>query len=143
MDRDPTNHDGTRDPIFLLQGLRYTVFQLPDGISADGETYYVDDLDNVPDWVRELLDDDRTYVEDEASFERQLCKEYFGEYDTPCAIERWDVEGVYLTRDEAETFAKSHTYRYSRGWRVYCTPCDGALARILARADQRAVEKQH
>ena len=42
----------------------------------------------------------------------------------------WRTESVFLTRDEAESFARSRAYRWS-SWRVYCVPCEGALAQVL------------
>lgn len=42
----------------------------------------------------------------------------------------WRTESVFLTRDEAESYARSCEYRWS-SWRVYCVPCKGELAQVL------------
>lgn len=69
MNRDPSNYDITRDPIYLLQ--------------------------------------------------RKIGRN------------NWFTESVWLTRKEAEDFAKRHEYRWPRGWQVYCTCAEGELAKAL------------
>jgi hypothetical protein len=48
-----------------------------------------------------------------------------------CAVERWDTEGVWLDRGEAEAFGHAKHYRYQDGWRVYGMPAYGELAKLL------------
>lgn len=42
-----------------------------------------------------------------------------------------EVEGVWLSRQEAEAFARSHEYRWPGGWQVYGLPANGKLAELI------------
>lgn len=42
-----------------------------------------------------------------------------------------EVEGVWLSREEAEAFAKGHEYRWPGGWQVYGLPANGKLAELI------------
>ncbi len=53
--------------------------------------------------------------------------------DWPFVVIDWNTEHVFLTRDEAETFAKTKSHRWDK-WRVYCVPAEGQLARVLNQA---------
>ena len=58
--------------------------------------------------------------------------------------DRWHVEGVWFTREEAEQFAKAHAYRWGSDqfgpcWHVYCVPADGEMARLLKAVTIRAL----
>jgi hypothetical protein len=53
-------------------------------------------------------------------------------------ITAWRVEGVYLTREEAEAEGKRRSYYYGKkgqDWRVYCVCARGELAKLLISAD--------
>lgn len=43
----------------------------------------------------------------------------------------WRTEGVWLSREEAEAFAKATEYNFPNGWRVYGTCANGELAQLL------------
>ena len=48
----------------------------------------------------------------------------------------WDTDCVVATREEGDAKGKARPYEYGeqhKGWRVYCVPCDGDLARILVK----------
>ena len=49
--------------------------------------------------------------------------------------EEWITESVWLDRDEAEAFARSHAYNYHNGWQVYGVPSYGQLAALLKSQD--------
>ena len=56
--------------------------------------------------------------------------------------DRWHVEGVWFTREEAEQFAKAHAYRWGSDqfgpcWHVYCVPAEGEMARLLKTVTKR------
>lgn len=42
-----------------------------------------------------------------------------------------EVDGVWLSREEAESFAKRHEYRWPHGWQVYGIPANGKLADLI------------
>lgn len=55
---------------------------------------------------------------------------------------RWHVDSVWFTREEAEQFAASHAYRwgedkYGLCWQVYCVPANGDLAALLKTVTHR------
>jgi len=127
MDRDPTNNECTRDPIFLLQVGRRLWTQIPDGIETDGESMWVEDADDLPDWITPHIKDGA--VNETAEFWK-ACEDAENDHGWPLVYVEWRTESVFLTRDEAERYAKATEYRYEK-WRVYCIPCDGELARIL------------
>ncbi len=45
--------------------------------------------------------------------------------------EEWNVESVFLSREEGETFAKATAHRYPEGWQVYGVCAEGQLAKIV------------
>ena len=46
-------------------------------------------------------------------------------------VRHWDTERVFFSREEGEQYGKDNAYNYRKGWRVYCIPCDGVLAKVL------------
>lgn len=109
--------ESTRDPIFLLQGLGYTIldrerFQSAiDQFDPDGE----DHDREFSDWKFNLTD---TQIEELISSE--------------LLTSHWHTDSVWFTREEAEGYGRSHSYNYLK-WRVYCVCAEGALAKILAK----------
>ena len=61
--------------------------------------------------------------------------------DSEAGFIEWTTEAVYYTRAEAEAWGAAHGYRFADGWRVYCVPAKGALARILECADRAFVSE--
>lgn len=51
------------------------------------------------------------------------------------ATERWETEGVWLTREEAEAYGKRRSYNYPDGWQVYGICAEGSLAKLLEKSD--------
>lgn len=49
--------------------------------------------------------------------------------------ERWEVDSVWLDRDEAEAFRKAHLYRWKIS-QVYGVPTYGQLATLLQNQDK-------
>jgi hypothetical protein len=102
----------TRDVIFVFQRrrLRWTG-RLPDGYEFRDSFVF-------------LKGDGRVA-------EPQTLEAIYAAHGSEYAIETWDVESVWLDRDEAEAWAKAHEYNYRDGWRVYGMPADGELAKLL------------
>jgi hypothetical protein len=111
----------TRDVVFLLQRRRWLIIGYPEGYESDGEGIANQD------------DPEEPYLTG-----KQLSEMIHGDWDMPCAIEQWDTESVWLSREEATTFAESHVYNYSDGWRVYGIPSCGFLPEIIRVAETRA-----
>jgi len=128
MDRDPTNFECTRDPIFLLQIGYEQWVEYPDGVDSDGESLWVDDPAFVADWVKPFIDDEGDLQTTEEFW--KAAREQETGHGWPLLYTEWRTEGVFLTRAEAERWAKAHEYR-CYPWKVYCIPCDGELAKIL------------
>ncbi len=59
-------------------------------------------------------------------------------YCSSCEVV-WRTERVFLTREEGENFGKAKHYNYTEGWRVYCVPCAGQLAKLLHALNKEAV----
>ena len=129
MNRDPSNRECTRDPIFLLQAGRRKWTQIPDGMGYDGERMWVEDTSEVPEWMLPFLSEDGT-VDTTDGFWAFVEKES-NDHGWPFVTIDWNTESVFLTRDEAEAFAKAKSHRWDK-WRVYCVPCDGELATLLS-----------
>ena len=128
MNRDPQNRDCTRDPIYVLQiGVRQWT-QHPDGMGYDGESMWTEDEDLVENWIKPFLDEDGTI--DFTSEFWEIAENQPNDNEWPYVYIEWRTESVFLTRDEAESFAQKREYRWDK-WRVYCVPCEGELASIL------------
>ena len=120
--RERSAAEGTRDVIFLFQSRRWEIVAIPTGYSMeDGEVYRDRDQFNPG------FDTDHG----EQISGEELSKITQGEWDVPCALERWDTEGVFLTREEGETYGENHAYNFPDGWRVYGLPAMGELAQFL------------
>lgn len=119
--------EATRDPIFLFQRRRWLVVGCPDGYAFDADG----------DCVR--CDEDGEPLPDGEVLPRQKLAEHrSGEWDVPCAIEEWDTERVYLSREAAEAYGQARAYNYRDGWRVYCVCAEGALAGLLKQHGEAA-----
>ena len=116
----------TRDVIFLFQRRRWELHGLPDGYHTyDGGVYAGSD---------DPKDDDCDHSERDVliPLEKIHAEGWeFGDWDHPCVTERWDTEGVYLTREEGERHGNARGYRYSDGWRVYGVCAEGDLAELI------------
>lgn len=128
MNRDPQNYECTRDPIFLLMTGTRQWTKIPDGIELDGSCAYVTDEDLIDDWIDPYIDEDGC-VDLSEEFWKCAESEDNGEGWSYVHVE-WAVESVFLTRPEAEEFAKQREYRWEK-WKVYCVPCEGVLVQIL------------
>lgn len=106
----------TRNVIFLFQRRVYNRTGYPDD-------YLQDDDSNV-------YDPEDTEMEHPLTG-KQLNELCFGDFDTPCAIEEWHTENVFLSREEGEQWGKSHAYNYPDGWRVYGVCAIGELADLI------------
>lgn len=89
---------------------------------------WVEDEDDLPDWIKPYIAADGTV--DETPGFWQACENAENDHGWPMVYVEWRTESVFLTRDEAERYAKATEYRYEK-WRVYCISCDGELAKIL------------
>lgn len=105
----------TQDPIFLFQARRWLVIGVPDGYETDA------DCDVVHKETGEALT------------KQQLAEHVHGDYDVPCAIETWETEAVFLSRERGEAYGEACAHNYRDGWRVYCVPARGSLAHLLAK----------
>jgi len=54
---------------------------------------------------------------------------------TPCAVETWRTDKVFLTRRAAEDHGAAIDYRHPEGWRVYCVCCDKELADVIRESE--------
>lgn len=140
MNRDPLNKDCTRDPIYLLQIAERLWTKTPEGLESDGESFYATNVSTYPDeeptwevddWILPFLDAEGI-LETSESFYREA-ELHEGPDGWPMIYTVWRVETVFLTRKEAEDYAKARSYRWDK-WRVYCVPCEGTLAKILNEA---------
>lgn len=111
--------EATARPIFLLQVRRYQVLELPEGYECDDEG--------------NIFHEDDPLEEREPMPIREVAEHHFptsmGTF--PCAAESWETTRVFLTRQEAERWAKARHYRWPDGWRVYCVTCEGELAAAI------------
>ena len=125
--REMAGEEATKDPIYLLQRKFCNLVEEPPGYEAiDCENWNLVDRDACHDPDKELPE--------EASHEEIV------ELFPDCVVVSWDTESVWYSRDEAEDWGKSHAYRFTYGWRVFCVPCEGQLAKILA-ANETLVER--
>ena len=116
MNRKEIAHEeGTRDPIFL--------FQLP-RISFTEDGFY--NVEYNAD-IGELVEVGTEKVLDDYEMVKRGWANTF-----------WDTIGVYLTREEGETFGEVTSYRYGPNgknvdWRVYCIALEknSVLAEML------------
>jgi hypothetical protein len=123
----------TRDPIFLFQARRWVVFGVP-----DDDEWEFDDEGECVKWTDQ---DGRRMEQPSVLSPRDLAKRTFGEFDTPCALETWETERVYLSREEAESYGRARAYNYRDGWRVYCVCAEGALGALLREHGEAAWPK--
>lgn len=127
MNRDPNNFECTRDPIFLLQVGTRIWNDIPEGCSFEDEALIVTDPERVADWLRPFVEDGVVIESDSLWFAAESEETAF---DLPWVRTEWETRSVFLTRPEAEEYAKARSHHYKQ-WKVYCIPCDGELARIL------------
>lgn len=134
MNRDPQNREGQKDPIFLLQRRDYILTHCPDWLGYDGDSFWIDHscLGHVDTSNWNFLPNNDDEIDERKLFE-YLCD--YTDDDYTAAIETWHTESVWLTRYEAERFAKATEYRCQFGWRVYCISACGELAETLNKAE--------
>ena len=138
MNRDPNNFDITKDPIFILLTGRYCLTADIDGTGTDGESCWIDDIDEIEDWMLEF-----TYHDDDEGgppTNLNIGKEFYVEamkhdhckagIDVKWCEIKWEPERVFLTRQEGEDWAKRREYRWDC-WKVYCVCAEGELAKVL------------
>lgn len=124
--------EATRDVIFLFQVRELTwTGNLPIGYEMDNDGHEV--------W-KEGVDRENGQPTDLA--------EIFRNHGTEYAVESWRVIGVWLDRDEAESWGQTQQHNYGvkyknidspgRSWMVYGTPSEGSLAELLRGADKVA-----
>ena len=126
MNRDQSAlNEATAAPIFLFQYRRWIITGVPDGYDFfdDGIVAAVDDNS------KPQMTEEGDYAETLSA--EQLAQHVYGDWDVPCAIETWETDRVFLTRQEAEEYGKARSYNYRDGWRVYAVNCVGELAQAL------------
>lgn len=137
MNRDPENYDCTADPIYILFRRVWHWVRLPPGCGLDGDSVVVEDVGEFAEWASETGVGVRIDGDDELVMIPEVFKQYAARNDAEFGpyIESVDhAEAVYLKRGPAEDEAKrlnSRGYRDTEFW-VYCVPCKGKLASILA-----------
>jgi hypothetical protein len=130
-DRDRRCYDsGTRDAIFVFQAGRYIYTGTPDGYYHDGEGYIRGEPD-AQGCYRPAED-----AEDEAYLTNAQLAQMETDEGVPCALQIWETEAVYLSREEGEAYGNSRAYNYPDGWRVYCVPANGELGQLLRLGDR-------
>jgi hypothetical protein len=113
--------EATRDVIFLFQARCDVVTSYPPGVQYDGDGGF-----------ERVEDDDGNCLPEPEPVTVADIREMGDEY----TVDRWNTEGVWLDRDEAETYGNAHAYNYPDGWRVYGVPSYGQLAEMLRKAGQ-------
>ena len=134
--------EATRDVIFLLQVKRLNCISsdVPGIEINDCETFRVSDRDELPGWLLPVVQPGDDFADpgwiSTTDFIRAAANvEAEDIHGIRCVISSWDTESVWLDRDEAETFAKNHAYRWVDGWRIYGVCSEGALSKMLKRQD--------
>lgn len=108
--RDEIAHyEATRDPIFLLQRKNIIITNV-DSYHYNDDTEALCDQDNNEVTLQDIL-------------------------KRGDAVETWDTESVWLTREEATAYGERTEYHYLDGWRVYCVNAEGELAKFLKTYD--------
>lgn len=103
-----------RDVLFLFQLRTITWTDTPEGYEWDSDV------------MRKLPDNDNEDDPEEMDDEEML--------NRGSAVESWRTEGVYLSREEGESFGESKSYKYgekNKNWRVYCVPANGKLTDLI------------
>lgn len=129
--------EGTRDPIFLLEVSRTEVAQA----SFDNELYVENDYFKgggvflTPESYNDYEAMDFSDEEAAEEFWRN-CKTMDNEalMNHGLAIQYWDTDSVWLTREEAQQHAEKRSHHYGKEgiqWRVYCVCAEGELAKLL------------
>lgn len=113
--RDRCYAECTGKVIFVLRRKIYDIVALPDGYEYDS------DLETI------VSEDDP---------EKQLTNKELSEIASPtgygeCALSRWEIDSVWLSREEAEAYAKRKEYNFPDGWQVYGLCAGGELAELL------------
>lgn len=47
----------------------------------------------------------------------------------------WKTERVFGTEEEAYQWVQGRLHHYEDGWRTWCVPCEGSLAKLLREQD--------
>lgn len=124
--------EATKNVVFLFQGRRWIHTGMP-YCGTIGKEYGCDGegvcLGTVNGGLWEP-DEDADYLTNEQLSRMENID------DVPCAIETWETESVWMTREDAEKYGKSRSHNYRDGWRVYGVPCDGAMWAAIKAAEQ-------
>lgn len=141
MNRDPKGFDCTRDPIYLLQTREWVFTGLPRWLEFE-DSFFIRKkcADELPAEAASLFDADGVCNSDGSLM--RLLMETDNRHGVPFVLEKWRTESVWLTRDEAEDWAKRHEYRWPSGWRVYCVCSEGKLAKLLKDAPEEQESAQ-
>ncbi len=100
--------EATCDPIFLFQ---YKTFVMSEKADPENEGW---------EWADEYwIDADGEPVSNQTMVDRGYL------------VETWKTERVVGSRDEGDAYGERRSYDYPNGWRTYCVPCDGKLAKLL------------
>ena len=129
MDRDPTNWEGTRDPIFLFQVGTRQWTEIPEGCVLEDGLLCISESSEMPDWIVPYFDGYGGCTETD-EFWRQAEARENSCNGWPLVYTEWRTESVFLTRKEAEDYGNAHHYCWEK-WKVHCIPCDGELAKLL------------
>lgn len=122
----------TRDAIFLFQVRHLQLLDVP----HDEDDEHFDFTDGVLSRIKDADGNDLDEPQDidiADWVEQQACMSIG---DIPCVVEEWETKSVWLDREEAESWGKSHEYRFKYGWRVYCVCAEGELAKLLKSQDE-------
>jgi hypothetical protein len=137
VNRDPNGIDGTKDPIYLLQRRDYTLTCCPSWLGYDGDSFWIEHQNISSDVDLTQWNFSKNGEIDERLLFQYLCM--YANDDATAAVEMWITEHVFLTRKEAESYAKSKGYNYPYGYRIYCVSCLGELAKILGAVEVPAI----
>lgn len=114
--RDRCEQECLAKPIFLFQSNRICVWDIPEGYEYDdGFAYWIGEGE--PKYGRELSNVELSKMENVDG--------------KPYAMDNWNTEKVFLTREDGENYGRAKHYRFPEGWRVYSVPCDNELWKII------------
>ncbi len=124
--------EGTRDAVFLFQWRRYHRTDEFPGTESSGESLVITRRDELPGWALRFADDDGKHIRESPGFIREAIKREAASLSGfPLYYETWETEGVWLSSEEATSYGDRKNYNYPEGWRVYCVPAEGELAKRL------------
>jgi hypothetical protein len=115
-------------PVYLLQRRTYQLAYCPEWLGRNDDGYWIE--------IKRIqgLDTSDWNFYDKGLIDVDLLAKYLLSYEIngyPAAIEKWTTESIWLTRSEAENYAKESEHSYHFGWRVVCSSACGEIAEIL------------